>query len=177
MLWFELLRSAQPVHCATSVTYQDFNGAPGNLRWDGQSLEERCLLRSQTSVSFWHKYINRGNGSCLSRGSHLVGQNPVTDNCQVVLGEDEPHITLDVWEKPTTWGKKETAVMFTPGLVRNTSGHLEGKWMTEWLFYGCLWLLLFTNYTASVILPQEICSILTRETLKNVVTHPELLPI
>ena len=84
----------------SKLTHQDFNGSPGNLGWDSQGLEERCLLRSETRVSLWDKHINRGKGSSLGRGSHLVGQDGITNRDQIILGKHKPNVSLDVWKEP-----------------------------------------------------------------------------
>lgn len=52
-------------------THQDFNGSSGDLGGDTQSLEERGLLRTQTSVLGWHSYVTGGNGTSTSSSWHL----------------------------------------------------------------------------------------------------------
>ena len=80
-------------------TYNDFNCTLGNLGWDGQSLEERCLLRTQTSVHGFNVNGARGQSTSTSGGTHTVFGELVTDLNQVQLGEDEANISLDVREK------------------------------------------------------------------------------
>lgn len=60
--------SATTVYCST---HQDFNGSPGDLGGDTQSLEERGLLRTQTSVLGRHSHITRGDGSGTGSCRHL----------------------------------------------------------------------------------------------------------
>lgn len=52
-------------------THQDFNGSPRDLGGDTQSLEERGLLRTQTSVLGRHSHITRGDGSSTGSCRYL----------------------------------------------------------------------------------------------------------
>lgn len=51
--------------------YQDFNGSSGDLGCDTQSLEERGLLRTQTSVLGRYSHIARSNGTSTGSCRHL----------------------------------------------------------------------------------------------------------
>jgi len=57
-----------------SFTYQDFNASLGNLGWDLQSLEERCLLWTQGSRLLGHNDVHGGISSGTGRGFHLRTQ-------------------------------------------------------------------------------------------------------
>jgi hypothetical protein len=52
-------------------TYHDFNASLGDLGWDGQSLEERCLLWTKTRVLGRDGYVQWSKGTSLGRGGHL----------------------------------------------------------------------------------------------------------
>ena len=54
------------------ITYDDFNCTLGNLGWDGQSLEERSFLRTQTSVHGLNIHGARSQGTGTSRGTYTV---------------------------------------------------------------------------------------------------------
>lgn len=58
-------------HSLTVFTHQDFNGSPRDLGGDTQSLEERGLLRTQTSVLGRHGHITRGDGSSTGSCRYL----------------------------------------------------------------------------------------------------------
>ena len=51
---------------------EDFNGTPGNLSGNGESLEEGCLLWSQPGVLWIDEYIPWSKGSGFSWSFHLV---------------------------------------------------------------------------------------------------------
>ena len=53
------------------TTYQDFNGSPGDLGRNGQSLEEGGLLRAQSRVPCLDEDLDRGNGPSFGRSFHL----------------------------------------------------------------------------------------------------------
>ena len=61
------------------LSYQDFNGPPCNLGGNGQSLEERRLFRSQTSVDRGHFHINWSDGTRLGWCGNLVTADNFTD--------------------------------------------------------------------------------------------------
>ena len=81
-------------------THDNFDCSLGNLGRDRQSLEERCLLRTQTSVHGLNEYGAWSQGTGTSWGSHTVLSELVTYFNQVQLGEDEANVSLDVGEKP-----------------------------------------------------------------------------
>lgn len=68
----------------------------GNLGGDGESLEERGLLRTQTGIVGRDDDGQRGDGTRTSRGTHFVLQQLVTDINKVSAGEHEANIALDV---------------------------------------------------------------------------------
>ena len=80
-------------------TYHDFNGTPGNLGWDAQSLEERGLLRTETSVLWGNDDIVGCNCVGTSWGGHLVGKDQVTDLNEIFVSHDQTNISSDVWKK------------------------------------------------------------------------------
>ena len=82
------------------MTYQDFNGSPGDLGGDGQSLEEGGLLGAETGVLGRDAHVNWGPSSSLGGGGHFVLVDLVPDLGQVGLGEDKAHISLQVGEHP-----------------------------------------------------------------------------
>ena len=88
----------------TEITDQDFNGSSGNLGWNGQRLEKRCLLRTQASVSLWNKHIQRCNCTSFSWGCHFVCQDKIPHICELFLGEDKAYIAFDVRDQ-STWHK------------------------------------------------------------------------
>lgn len=81
-------------------TYNDFNGTLGNLGRDLQGLEEGSLLRTKTSVHGFNVHRARGQGTGSCRSTDSVLHKPLTDLYQILLGKDEPNISLDVGEKP-----------------------------------------------------------------------------
>lgn len=83
-----------------SNTYHDFNGTPGNLGRDLQSLEETCLLRTKTSVLGRDGDGAWGNGTRTSRSPLLVLKQLITNFTQVVVSEDEANIVYNVWQQP-----------------------------------------------------------------------------
>ena len=62
-------------------------------------LEEGSLLRTHASVLSWNCDINGSNGPGLGGSCLLVGQEQVSDNGQLLLGEDESNVHLDVRKK------------------------------------------------------------------------------
>merc|ERR1719245_1552651 len=78
----------------------DLNCSLGNLGWDLQSLEERSLLRTHSSVLSWDGHIHGSNGSGLGGGRLLVGQKEIPDGDEFLLGEDKPDVHLDVRQQP-----------------------------------------------------------------------------
>jgi hypothetical protein len=83
----------------------DFNGTTSNLGWDTESLEERGLSWFHTSVTGWDEDIIRSNGTSSGGSSDLVLENLVTDGLEIVVGEDESDVALDVWEETfILWG-------------------------------------------------------------------------
>ena len=81
-------------------TYNNFNCTLGNLGWDGQSLEERSLLRTKTSVLGLNVYRARSQCTSTSWGTNSVLSQAITNIHQIILGEDEANISPDVWEQP-----------------------------------------------------------------------------
>lgn len=81
-------------------TYHDFNGTPGNLGGDLQSLEETSLLRTKTGVLGRDGDGAWGNGTRTSRSPLLVLKQLVTNFTQIVVGEDEANIVYNVWQQP-----------------------------------------------------------------------------
>jgi hypothetical protein len=82
----------------------DFNGTTGNLGWDTKSLEERGLSGLHTSVTGGNVDICGRNGTSSGRSSDLVGKNLVTDSLEIVVGEDESNVALDVWKETLILG-------------------------------------------------------------------------
>ena len=77
----------------------DFDGSLGNLGRDVQSLEEGGLLGTQPGVLGWHDDVKGSQCSGTGRGSNLVSQEHVPDGDQLLLGENESNVSLDVVEK------------------------------------------------------------------------------
>merc|ERR1719205_312148 len=77
----------------------DLNCTLGNLGGDLQSLEEAGLLRTHAGVLGGDGDIHRCNSSSLSGGGLLVGQQEVPDGGQLLVGEDEANVHLDVREQ------------------------------------------------------------------------------
>lgn len=77
----------------------NFNGSSGNLSWDGQSLEERSLLRTQTGVLGWDDDIVGSDGASSSRSSNLVGKDGITGFDEISISEYQTNISSDVREE------------------------------------------------------------------------------
>ena len=86
-------------HTSFTSTYHDFNRTPGNFGWDAQSLEERSLLRTETSVLWGNDDIVGCNCVGTSWGGHLVGKDQVTDLYKIFVSQDHTNISSDVWKK------------------------------------------------------------------------------
>merc|ERR1719242_930707 len=74
----------------------DFNCTLGNLGWDLESLEEGSLLGTHAGVLCRDGDINRSNGTSLGGSLLLVGQKKISNNGELLLGEDESNVHLDV---------------------------------------------------------------------------------
>merc|ERR1712013_929722 len=64
---------------------QNFNGSLCDLGGDGESLEERCLLRTLSSVTSGYKHIKRSNSTGFGRGFFLVAENDITNLTQIFI--------------------------------------------------------------------------------------------
>jgi hypothetical protein len=82
----------------------NFDGTTGNLGWDTESLEERGLSRFHTSITGGNVHIGGSNGTSSSGSSDLVRKNLVTDGLEVIVGENEADVALDVWEETLVLG-------------------------------------------------------------------------
>ena len=83
------------------MTYRNnFNSTLGNLGGDRQSLEERSLLGTHTSILGGNSDIQRGNSTGPSGSLDLVGKKKVADLAQVLLSEDKTNVLPDAWEQP-----------------------------------------------------------------------------
>ena len=77
----------------------DFNRTLGNLGGDVQGLKERSLFGSKAGVLAGDHDIQGGEGASLCGGLDLVVQQHVPDGDEVLLGEDEADVALDVVEQ------------------------------------------------------------------------------
>merc|ERR1719251_305405 len=82
----------------------DLNGTLGNLGGDLQSLEEAGLLGTHAGVLGGDGDIHGGNSSGLSGGGLLVGQKEIPDGGQLLVGEDEADVHLDVGKQLLKFG-------------------------------------------------------------------------
>merc|ERR1719373_211065 len=82
----------------------DLNGTLGNLGGDLQRLEERGLLGAHAGILGGHHHVEGGEGARLGRGLHLVGQQHVPHHRQVLVGEHEADVLLDVGQQPFEGG-------------------------------------------------------------------------
>ena len=97
----------------------NFNGTTGNLGWDTESLEERGLSGFHTSVTGWDEDIIRSNGTSSGGSSDLVLENLVTDGLEILVGENESDVALDVWEKTLIlWGVGDETLDGTTNLQK-----------------------------------------------------------
>lgn len=71
----------------------------GNLGRDGESLEERGLLRTQTGVVGGNDDGQGSNSTRTSWGTDFVLQQLVTDINKVSAGEHEANVSLDVGQQ------------------------------------------------------------------------------
>ena len=74
----------------------DFNGTLGDLGGDVQRLEEGGLLGTEAGVLGRDSDVQGSESSGPSGGTDLVGQEHVSDAHEVLLGEDEADVALDV---------------------------------------------------------------------------------
>lgn len=89
----------------------NFNGTTGNLGWDTKGLEERGLSWLHSGVTGWDEDIIWGDGTSTGWGSDLVGEDDGTDLLEVIVGEDESDVTLDVGEETLVlWGISDEAL-------------------------------------------------------------------
>jgi hypothetical protein len=77
----------------------DFNRTSSNLGWDTKGLEERGLSGFHTSVTTGDVDIVGGNGTSSGGSGDLVGDDDFSDLLQVLVGEDETDVSLDVGEE------------------------------------------------------------------------------
>merc|ERR1719251_157078 len=82
----------------------NLNCTLGNLGGDLQSLEEAGLLRTHAGVLGGDGDIHRGNSSSLGGGGLLVGQKEIPDGGQLLVGEDEADVHLDVGKQLLKFG-------------------------------------------------------------------------
>jgi len=74
----------------------DLNCPLCDLGCNGQRLEERSLLGSQSSVLRWDDDVPWSNSAGPGRSSHLVLQNLLPHFAQVPVGKDEADIATNV---------------------------------------------------------------------------------
>lgn len=84
---------------------RDFNGTTSDLGGNTESLEEGGLSGFHTSVASGDPDVGGGDGTSTSRGSDLVGKDPVTDGLEVTVGEDETDVATDVGEESLVLGR------------------------------------------------------------------------
>merc|ERR1719166_765143 len=82
--------------CDQGHIRDDLNGTLGNLGGDAQGLEEGGLLGTHAGVLGGHHHVQGGQGAGLGGGLHLVGQQHVPDLGELLVGEHEADILLDV---------------------------------------------------------------------------------
>jgi hypothetical protein len=82
----------------------DFNGTTGNLGGDTEGLEERGLSGLHTGVSGRDVDIGGSESTGTSRSSDLVGEDNVTNLLEVLVGEDETDVTLDMGKETLVLG-------------------------------------------------------------------------
>lgn len=78
----------------------NFNGSLCDLGGNGQGLEERSLLRSQSSVLRRNDDISGRNGSSPGRSTDLILQQLLAHLPQITVGKDEANVSLDVTQNP-----------------------------------------------------------------------------
>jgi hypothetical protein len=99
------LRRSDLVSCLNELQICcDFDGTAGDLGGDSESLEERSLSGFHARVSGGDVDIGGSKSTSTSRGSNLVGENLVTDDFEVAIGEDESDVALDEWEEALVLG-------------------------------------------------------------------------
>ena len=77
----------------------DLNGSLGDLGGNVEGLEEGGLLGPEAGVLGGDDDVQGSDGSGASGGSNLVGEEHVPDGDELVLGEDEADVSLDVVEQ------------------------------------------------------------------------------
>lgn len=78
---------------------QHLNGSSGNLRLNGEGLEERSLLGAETGVLRGHDDVNGSQSAGLRRSRHLVVQDLISDLRQIAFREHEADVSLDMWQQ------------------------------------------------------------------------------
>ena len=86
-----LISSSNQIHVVG-----DFNCSLSNFGRDVQSLEERGLFGTQSSVLSGNLYVQWSKGTSFGGGLDLVGQKHVPNADQILLGEDETNVSPDV---------------------------------------------------------------------------------
>lgn len=82
----------------------DFNGTTGNLGGDTESLEERGLSGLHSGVSSRDPDVGGGESTSTGGSSDLVGEDNVTNLLEVLVGENETDVTLDVGKETLVLG-------------------------------------------------------------------------
>ncbi|KAI6766398.1 hypothetical protein HG531_011620 [Fusarium graminearum] len=82
----------------------DFNGTTGNLGGDTESLEERGLSGLHSGVSSRNPDVGRGESTGTSGSSDLVGEDNIANLLEVLVGENETDVTLDVGKETLVLG-------------------------------------------------------------------------
>ena len=82
----------------------DLNGTTGNLGGDTKSLEERGLTGLHTGVASGDVDITGGDGTGTGRGSDTVVEDEAADLLEVLVGENETDVALDVGEETLVLG-------------------------------------------------------------------------
>ena len=83
----------------------DFNRTTRDLGRDTECLEEGSLSGLHSSVACGDNDILRRERTRASWGSNLVGNDDVSDLFEVLGGEDESDVALDMREKPFELGE------------------------------------------------------------------------
>jgi hypothetical protein len=74
----------------------DFNGTTGNLGRDTESLEEGGLSWFHSGVAGGNPHVLGSKSTSTGRSSDLVGEDNVTNLLEVLVGENETDVALDV---------------------------------------------------------------------------------
>jgi len=77
----------------------NFNSTTSDLGGDTESLEERGFSGFHTSVAGGDGDVFGSEGTSTSGGGNLVGNNNITNFFQVLVGEYETDVALDVGEE------------------------------------------------------------------------------